>query len=236
MEILKKRLKGIHGGRILDAATGRGNFISILVDSLEDYGEIIGIDSVDMPIEAARANFKQDNIKFLRMDAGHMEFESCSYDMVCISNSLHHLPDLSGTLTEIKRVLKPGGLYIINEMYSDNQSEAQLTHVYMHHWWAEIDRGLGISRGNTFTRQEIVDIAGGLGFTNMEIFDFAWPEDDAKDEENIRAMTEVTNNYIEKAKGLPDIERLRQKGEELKKRLQCVGASGATQLIIIGIK
>jgi SAM-dependent methyltransferase len=236
MEIHKEKLKGIHGGRILDAATGRGNFIQVLADSLESYDEIIGIDSADAPIEAARANFNQDNIKFLKMDASHMEFESCSFDMVCISNSLHHLSDLYGTLMEIKRVLKPGGLYIINEMYSDNQSEARMTHVYMHHWWAEIDRSLGINHGNTFTRREIVDIAGSMRFGKMEILDFAWPEDDAKDEDSIREMVEVTDNYIEKAKGLPDFEYLRQKGEELKKRLRSIGISSAEQLIIIGKK
>ena len=40
-----RRILGhIHGGRVLDVATGRGGFIGFLADGLADYDEIVGIE------------------------------------------------------------------------------------------------------------------------------------------------------------------------------------------------
>jgi ubiquinone/menaquinone biosynthesis C-methylase UbiE len=54
-----------------------------------------------------------------------MEFESGSIDLVSLSNTLHHLPIKEKVLSGIKRVLKPRGIVLINEMICNNQSEKQ---------------------------------------------------------------------------------------------------------------
>ncbi len=54
--------------------------------------------------------------------------------------TLHHLSDKTKVIEEMKRVLKTNGIFIINEMFCDYQNEAQMSHVYVHHIGADIDR------------------------------------------------------------------------------------------------
>ena len=49
-------LKEISGGRVLDVATGDGDFISLLKKTLGDYDSFIGIDVSGKEIDAAKNN------------------------------------------------------------------------------------------------------------------------------------------------------------------------------------
>src|SRR5512141_3036012 len=117
MNIPQQALGTLSGGRVLDVATGRGNFISTLIENLRDYIEVVGIDTNADTLEAARENFTQDNIRFAVLDAARLDFPDESFDTVCISNSLHHLADLPQVLAEMRRVLKSNGHFIVSEMY-----------------------------------------------------------------------------------------------------------------------
>jgi len=134
MNTLQQAFGNISGGRVLDVATGNGNFGGALMENLRDYSEIIGIDTNTHALDAGRENFKQDNIRFQSMDAAHLNFPDASFDTVCIAYSLRHLANLAQTLAEMRRVLKPGGHLIVGEMHRDHQTETQLAHVYLHHW------------------------------------------------------------------------------------------------------
>jgi ubiquinone/menaquinone biosynthesis C-methylase UbiE len=235
MDILAEKLGEVSGGDILDVATGRGNFIELLIEYLKDYRSITGIDSSEKAVDGARKSITKDNVSFLKMDAGNMSFKDNSFDTVCISNSLHHLSDIDNVLGEMNRVIKPGGLFIINEMYSDNQSETQLTHVYLHNWWGEIDSAMGITHNKTYKRQEIIDIAQRIGLKSVNTFEYG-NEGDPKDKENVEYILNVCDTYIERANGHPGHERFKRKGEELKERLISTGISSATELFIMGRK
>ena len=52
--IIVGSLKNISGGRVLDVATGDGDFISMLKQTLRDYDSFIGIDVSGKEIEAAK--------------------------------------------------------------------------------------------------------------------------------------------------------------------------------------
>jgi len=53
--ILKQKLGRFSGGRILDVATGHGDFALLLVRVFADYEEIVGIDTNDQALKEARA-------------------------------------------------------------------------------------------------------------------------------------------------------------------------------------
>ena len=87
---------------------------------------------------AFRKTFKdRKGIDFVKMDAQEMTFADASFDTVCIANSLHHVADLRRVLAEMARVLRPKGRFIVAEMYCDGQTDPQMTHVLLHHWWAQ---------------------------------------------------------------------------------------------------
>jgi ubiquinone/menaquinone biosynthesis C-methylase UbiE len=94
MTELSKTLKTIDAGKILDVATGSGGFIHFLLDEFGEYEEIIGIDSSERGAAVFAESFKdKPNIRFVRMDANHMDFPDASFDTVCMANSAHHFPD-----------------------------------------------------------------------------------------------------------------------------------------------
>jgi ubiquinone/menaquinone biosynthesis C-methylase UbiE len=109
-ETAEEALCKLSGGTVLDVATGGGGFIDFLMNNLKDYKEITGIDCNGLALETARKSHGQENIHFQLMDAAHMDFPDEHFNTVCIANSLHHMANLSGVLSEMRRVGKPEGI------------------------------------------------------------------------------------------------------------------------------
>ena len=223
----------ISGGKVLDIATGSGGFIHFLLEGLQDYEEIIGIDTKEGLETVFAEQFGDRPVRNRQMDAARMEFADGSFDTVCIANSLHHMPDLSGTLSEMLRVLKPGGYLIVSEMYCNNQTETQMTHVHLHHWWGAVDQTRGIFHAETFRRAEIVELVAGLGLVEMRMEDLSDLSENPHNPEMMAQLKPVIDRYIQRAEGHPELQAL---GEELRQRLEEVGFDGATSLLVIGRK
>jgi len=225
--------EGISGGRVLDVATGSGGFIHILIDNLKNFSEIIGIDTAERFEGVFNESFQDiPTIHFANMDAAKMDFDDASFDMVCIANSIHHL-DPKSVLIEMMRVLKMGGYFIVSEMYCDNQTETQMSHVLLHHWWAAVDRANGIVHNETYQRSNIIKLVTDLGLSRIGWHDVSHLEDDPKSDEIIQQLDPVIDRYIQRSEGYPDLQAT---GEELRRRVREVGFHGATNLIGIGIK
>lgn len=223
----------IPGGRVLDVATGTGGFIHFLLEGLKDYSEIIGVDSNERRKAAFEEAFNEKpNIRFELQDAGRLGFADSSFDMVCVSNSLHHL-DPSAALGEMKRVLHPGGTLLVSEMYCNGQTETQMTHVLLHHWWGDVDRVNGVVHHETYSRSEIIDLVHGLGLDHEVLYDLRDLESDPKDPAILAELEPVFESYIQRAEGYPDLQK---RGEELRKRVAQIGFHSATTLLVIGQK
>jgi len=159
MKKLKVFLESIPDSRILDVGTGSGQFIELMTYLTPKFGEIIGIDLSEAALEAARKKFSTDpRIRFLKMDANHLEFPSGTFEIVCLSNSLHHLHDVGPVLKEMTRVLTPGGFLLICEMISDGLTVRQLSHRKVHHFAASVDREFGIVHKNTYSQKAIENL------------------------------------------------------------------------------
>jgi ubiquinone/menaquinone biosynthesis C-methylase UbiE len=63
---IRKRLGGISGGRILDVATGSGDFINTLMKMLRNYDCFIGIDTSRKDLESAKKRFEGKPVEFSR--------------------------------------------------------------------------------------------------------------------------------------------------------------------------
>lgn len=224
-------LHTLPGGRILDVATGNGGFIHFLLEGLPAYSEIIGIDNNERSAAAFAQAFKEHpNIRFEPVDALQMSYPEASFDLVCISNSLHHFENPQAVLGQIKRVLRPGGHFILAEMYRDDQNDPQMTHVHLHHWWAAVDRSSGVVHNETSLRQELLGLIASLGLADLKVYDLADSEEDPKNPENLAQLNAVIDRYIQRAEGHPD---LQARGEELRQRLSEIGFQGATTLIVV---
>ncbi len=105
------------GARVLEVGCGPGR-LSILL--ARRYGlEVIGLDLDPAMVERARTNAarsaKQDGREpaFLVGDVASLAFPDRSFDLVVSTLSMHHWADPTAGLSEIGRVLRPGGRALV---------------------------------------------------------------------------------------------------------------------------
>ncbi len=97
--------------RILDIGTGTG-FFAIL---MAQHGHTVcGIDMSEAMLEEGRIIARQHScdVSFQKMDAGCLEFESESMDVVISRNLTWTLQDAAGAYREWHRVLRHGGILL----------------------------------------------------------------------------------------------------------------------------
>jgi len=158
VEKLARLLNEQKAMRILDVGTGTGNFVSLITSCYDDFTELVGIDTIPGAVKAANSNFTDKRIRFEIMDGNQITYDDNSFDVVSLSNSLHHLTDIERLFKEMGRVLKPGGVIVVSEMISNHLSKKQLSHLKIHHFAAKTDRLQGDTHNETFSDQEILEI------------------------------------------------------------------------------
>ncbi len=104
--LAERFIKDLNGKRILDLGCAGGRYSAFFQS--KGY-EVIGIDISPEMIKIAQTNAPQ--CEFKEMDMRNLAFGTESFDGLWASASLLHLPkvDMSKTLEEIFRVLKPEG-------------------------------------------------------------------------------------------------------------------------------
>lgn len=88
---------------ILDIGTGRGNKLPVL----KRKGVVTGIDLSPAAIAMVKRRFPQND--FFVMSCEKLDFSDSSFSEIHCYDVLEHVTDLSASLSEIHRVLKPGG-------------------------------------------------------------------------------------------------------------------------------
>lgn len=230
-------LSQIEAADVLDAATGRGDFIVILKQYLKSYVQITGVDSSEKSVDYSQKRFPENDVEIYQMDLEALDFDDASFDLVTLANSLHHLEHPEKIFAELQRVLRPGGWMLVYEMYRDgDQTEPQKTHINMHHWLAAIDRRFGIHHRETFTRQEILDIFGRLKLDQVKVTDFYLPVDNPKDARNCESLKRNCTETFKRLETLDDSQELLDEGKKLVERIKNVGYASASSLLLLGRK
>ncbi|WP_050932048.1 class I SAM-dependent methyltransferase [Aestuariivita boseongensis] len=95
-------------GRILDLCCGQGN----VTEAIAKAGHTVtGADFSAKMLSHARERFPTG--EFIEADAQNLPFKDGSFDSVVCSFGLMHVPDQPKALSEIHRVLKPNGQFIM---------------------------------------------------------------------------------------------------------------------------
>ncbi len=234
---LEVRLKEIPGGKVLDVATGSGQFIQLLMEALNDYHDFVGIDVHEKALEYAQKQFEGKPVHFQKMDAENLSFKDNTFDTVGIQYSLHHMKELDKVLSEMFRVLKPGGHFLIGEMYGGgDQTEAQHSHIKIHHLAADLNTAKGDFHDHTCTRDAIRKIVEKLSFSKLEEFDLTYPVADPKNPEFITKMKTSIIKALDRYKEIPEFENYTGKVDELIDWIETHGYAPASSLFFIGEK
>ncbi len=234
MKKLQTFFKNEKNAKILDVGTGNGNFIKIIESLTKEFSEIIGIDLLDVSIEAAKKSFEDERINFFKMDALNMEFDDGTFDVVCLSNSLHHLKDIGAIFKEMERVLKPGGALVFCEMMSNNLDKKQKSHVLLHHYAAEIDRERGSFHDLTFTNNRILEIISKESTLSIvDAWDLTYPRKEENSDEEVEWLFETIDRLKER---ITDEKRkiyFEKEADKVKKYIKKHGFDSATQLMVV---
>jgi ubiquinone/menaquinone biosynthesis C-methylase UbiE len=113
----ERRLHPIHprpGQRLLDVGCGNGAAAIHLARAYELKTTGIDIDPDQIRAAAEAANGLTD-IRFIVGDATALPFPDGEFDLVYSNKTTHHIPDWQQAISEMARVLKPGG----HVVYSD---------------------------------------------------------------------------------------------------------------------
>ncbi len=229
-------LRGIPGGRVLDVATGEGDFVGVLGRELANCAHITGVDRDLGSLIKAREATREDDVTFCQMDAVHLGFGDGAFDTVNISASLHHLENPGKVLQEMARVTKPGGTLIVEEMHRDGQTDAQCLAVEIHHWAAGVDRALGVPHFPTLGRQELVDLFETMSLEEAVYHDWSAVNGDPREKGLSEGVTKYMNRRLQQAQGHPQYGALAAQGDVLKRKLNRVGIQSEPVLVVVGKK
>jgi len=97
-------------GRVLDVGCGDGFFTSQILQRF-NLKNVYGLDISSKAVDLAR--LKHPEINFQQSALNHIPEETNSIDSITMIEVIEHLVDIEGTLKELFRVMKPGGILLI---------------------------------------------------------------------------------------------------------------------------
>ncbi len=103
-------------GRILEAGTGKGHFAA----ALAALGHrLVSFDISEEQLEIARENLASRGLAHLvelrKEDGEALSFPDGSFDVIFSVNMVHHLENLWKVISELIRVLAPGGKLVVSD-------------------------------------------------------------------------------------------------------------------------
>jgi len=96
--------------RVLDIGCGEGYFADVLARA---GAEVVGCDVAEEPLRRARAVHPGLDLRLVEPD-GPLPFEGAGFDIVWVGETIEHVHDTASWLSEVRRVLRSGGLILLS--------------------------------------------------------------------------------------------------------------------------
>jgi 2-polyprenyl-3-methyl-5-hydroxy-6-metoxy-1,4-benzoquinol methylase len=101
----------VHAGeRVLDVGCGEGRFTAALADA---GVEVLGIDVAEEPLRRARLLRPELDLRTVPVQ-GPWPLADGGFDAVWAEETIEHVMDTAGWLSEVRRVLRPGGKLLVS--------------------------------------------------------------------------------------------------------------------------
>lgn len=106
------------GDRALDVCTGTGDLALLLADRVTPLGEVVGVDFAPAMLDRARMKVaaSESPCHFEVADALDLPYPDDRFDAATVAFGVRNLDDLGRGITEMARVVRPGGRVVILEI------------------------------------------------------------------------------------------------------------------------
>lgn len=104
---------GASSGELLDLATGGGHVANALAPYFQ---KVTALDITENMLDEAErfiTSNAHENVVFILGDAENTPFPDESFEVVTCRIAAHHFPDVDRFVSEVNRVLKPGGFFVL---------------------------------------------------------------------------------------------------------------------------
>jgi arsenite methyltransferase len=151
------------GDIVIDLGSGAGNDAFIARKQVGENGKVLGIDFTEAMIKKARENADKlnfNNVEFRLGDIDDMPVTSNYADVIVSNCVLNLVPNKHKVISEIFRVLKPGGHFSISDIVLEGELPAK---------WKEVAELYAGCVSGAVQRQVYLEIIETLGFKNITI-------------------------------------------------------------------
>jgi len=122
---LIKRSGVKEGMKALEIGCGSGAYTTFVARAVGENGKVYALDIEQKMLDQLKRKLEKPenrdikNIELVNKSAYELPFEDKSLDLVYMITVLQEIPDRNRTLSEVKRVLKPGGFLAVTELFPD---------------------------------------------------------------------------------------------------------------------
>lgn len=95
--------------RVLDLGCAEGHFAAALA---RDGAEVVAVDVAEEPLRRARARHPELDLRLTESEAP-LPLEDSSFDVIWAGETIEHVADTGAWLSDVRRVLRSGGLLLL---------------------------------------------------------------------------------------------------------------------------
>ncbi|MCG8500229.1 MAG: methyltransferase domain-containing protein [Firmicutes bacterium] len=116
------------GDNVLELGCGNGVLWQINIDRIPNHVRIILSDFSEGILSNARNNLQEYNKQFHyeAVDVQNIPYTDEKFDVVIANHMLYHVPDINQALTEVNRILKPGGYFYASTIGNEHMKELDM--------------------------------------------------------------------------------------------------------------
>ena len=158
----------------MDIGSGQGADVLKLATIVGETGFVYGIDTSEAMLRRGRRTANKmgiENVEFISSEFDSIPLEARTVDLAISNCSINHAPDKARVWEEIFRVLKPGGRFVVSDIYALKEVPAE---------YREDPDAVAQCWAGAVTRTEYLKTLEDTGFEGILILEESRPYDKGK--------------------------------------------------------
>ena len=115
----------IKGKDIVEIGSGRGGGLSYITGRYAPKSAK-GVEIDKTAVSFCQSHHKHENLSFVQGDAQKLSLEDNSVDVIINVESSHRYPEFDSFLSEVNRILRPGGYFLFTDFRYDHKMESMM--------------------------------------------------------------------------------------------------------------